>query len=89
MLTFRCVLLDFHNTGVPRPSPGDEKSFFQALNNHEKMRCEKGRARDTSRDTHRRLKGSKGGPKGGTITIDWRPNVVILEPSPRLRIEDP
>ena len=53
------------------------------------MRCEKGRARDTSRDTHRRLKGGKGGPKGGTSDIGFGPGVVILEPSPRLRIQDP
>ena len=79
----------FTTWGSQDPPQETKTYFFQALTNHEKMRCEKGRARDTSRDTHRRLKGGKGGPKGGTALIGGRPNVVILEPSPRLRIQDP
>ena len=50
------------------------------------MRCEKARARDTSRDTHGRFKGDKLDPKGATSDIDNAPTVVILEPIPRLRI---
>ena len=81
--------LIFATWGSQDPPQETKKYFFQASKNHEQKWGAKRTCQEHSRDTCGRLKGGKGGPKGGTVDIEPSPGCVILEPSPRLRIQDP